>query len=61
LAPEGINGVTLKTWQATLQAKTVIEPDSSNPRADFQRYKDALLSRRMIQVHEEWVWVPLGP
>jgi AAA domain-containing protein len=54
--PTGLRAVQINYWRSELEARGVIDREGKNPRQDFRRIKDALLTRKAIGIRDNLVW-----
>jgi hypothetical protein len=54
---EGTQAVPVDCWKKELLSRGVIERDSTNPRQDFKRIKEALRAHSVIAEREGQVWL----
>jgi hypothetical protein len=54
----GLRGVRLDRWHAEMIAAHALSDDEDGSR-QWRRFKSTLQTRRLIRIHDPWVWVPL--
>jgi hypothetical protein len=59
--PAGLLAVQLEDWKQEIFRRTIIDPDSGNPRQTFIRLKEGLLVRRFIGARDKIVWLVAPP
>jgi hypothetical protein len=54
--PQDIKVVTADQWRDELYRRNILDPDGKNPRARFNELRSALDAKKLIGVHERYVW-----
>jgi hypothetical protein len=54
--PGNVKVATLDAWKVEMGRRGIIRADDKNPRATFQRLRDALAARHLIGQRDELVW-----
>lgn len=53
----GVKVVTADAWKAELFSRGILNPQSTNPRSDFNRVKDSLQARHLIGFRDDFIWI----
>jgi hypothetical protein len=53
---KGVQIVSVDSWRKELFRRGALDSEAANPRADFNRLKQALASRYLIGKRDGWVW-----
>ena len=55
--PAGLKSVTAEQWKVELFRRSVLDPESSNPRARFNELRTRLAARKLIGTRDDLVWL----